>query len=191
MSVLILVHSSCAFTPTCPQCSFYATGRGRESVREWLKSLPPAARKMIGENINTVQFGRRWACLWYGKWMPNCGKCVARLKRVLPACCSSRRGRLWCFCTASSRNPARRQKTIWHWPCTERRRFVMAKRNAHIGSSLDDVLHEDGVLEESSARAIKRVIAWQLQEAMKTQGITKAAMARRMHTSRSMIPTPD
>lgn len=63
----------------------------------------------------------------------------------------------------------------------------MAKRNAHIGSSLDDVLHEDGVLEESSARAIKRVIAWQLQEAMKTQGITKTAMAKRMHTSRSML----
>lgn len=63
----------------------------------------------------------------------------------------------------------------------------MAKRNAHIGSSLDDVLDEDGVLEESSARAIKRVIAWQLREAMKTQGITKTAMARRMHTSRSML----
>lgn len=63
----------------------------------------------------------------------------------------------------------------------------MAKRNAHIGSSLDDVLDEDGVLEESSARAIKRVIAWQLQEAMKSQGITKTAMARRMHTSRSML----
>lgn len=63
----------------------------------------------------------------------------------------------------------------------------MAKRNAHIGSSLDEVLDEDGVLEESSARAIKRVIAWQLQEAMKSQGITKTAMARRMHTSRSML----
>ena len=63
----------------------------------------------------------------------------------------------------------------------------MAKRNAHIGSTLDDLLSEDGVLEEVSARAIKRVIAWQLQEAMKAQGITKTAMALRMHTSRSML----
>ena len=63
----------------------------------------------------------------------------------------------------------------------------MAKHNAHIGSTLDDVLAEDGVLEEVSTRAIKRVIAWQLQEAMKAQGLTKTAMAQRMHTSRSML----
>ena len=36
---------------------FYATSQGREPVREWLKSLPPAARKTIGEDIKTVQFG--------------------------------------------------------------------------------------------------------------------------------------
>ena len=63
----------------------------------------------------------------------------------------------------------------------------MAKHNAHIGSTLDDLLSEDGVLEEVSARAIKRVIAWQLLEAMKAQGITKTVMAHRMHTSRSML----
>lgn len=63
----------------------------------------------------------------------------------------------------------------------------MAKRNAHIGSTLDDLLAEDGVLEEVSARAIKRVIAWQLQEAMKAKGITKTVMAQRMRTSRSML----
>ncbi|MDE2271562.1 MAG: XRE family transcriptional regulator [Xanthomonadaceae bacterium] len=64
----------------------------------------------------------------------------------------------------------------------------MAKRNvSHIGSTLDDFLSQEGVLEEVSARAIKRVIAWQLAEAMKTQGVTKTAMAARMHTSRSML----
>lgn len=64
----------------------------------------------------------------------------------------------------------------------------MAKRNvSHIRSTLDDFLSRDGVLEEVSARGIKRVIAWQLAEAMKTQGTTKTAMAERMHTSRSML----
>lgn len=63
----------------------------------------------------------------------------------------------------------------------------MAKHNAHIGSTLDGFLSEDGVLEEVSARAIKRVIAWQLQKAMNAQGMTKTAMAKRMHTSRSML----
>ena len=63
----------------------------------------------------------------------------------------------------------------------------MVKRTTHIGSTLDDFLSQEGMLEEVSARAIKRVIAWQLAEAMKTQGLTKTAMAERMHTSRSML----
>lgn len=63
----------------------------------------------------------------------------------------------------------------------------MAKYNDHIGGTLDDFLSADGVLEEVSARAIKRVIAWQLQEAMKAQGLTKTALAKRMHTSRSTL----
>ena len=36
---------------------FYATSRGSEPVRRWLRSLPPAARKIIGEDIKTVQLG--------------------------------------------------------------------------------------------------------------------------------------
>lgn len=63
----------------------------------------------------------------------------------------------------------------------------MTKRLTHIGSTLDDFLSQEGMLEEVSARAVKRVIAWQLAEAMKTQGMTKTAMAKRMHTSRSML----
>lgn len=63
----------------------------------------------------------------------------------------------------------------------------MDKRTTHIGSTLDDFLAKEGMLEEVSARAIKRVIAWQLAEAMKTQGLPKTAMAERMHTSRSML----
>lgn len=34
--------------------------------------------------------------------------------------------------------------------------------NPHIGSSLDDLLEEDGVLAEVNAVAIKRVLAWQI-----------------------------
>ena len=36
---------------------FYKTEYGSEPVREWLKSLPQEDRKMIGEDIKTVQFG--------------------------------------------------------------------------------------------------------------------------------------
>lgn len=63
----------------------------------------------------------------------------------------------------------------------------MSKFNAHVGSNFDDFLAEDGLLEATTAIAIKRVIAWQIAEAMKARGLTKKAMAERMHTSRSHL----
>lgn len=39
------------------QVVFYRTDSGREPVREWLRSLPRAEKKAIGEDIKTVQFG--------------------------------------------------------------------------------------------------------------------------------------
>lgn len=59
--------------------------------------------------------------------------------------------------------------------------------NEHIGSDFDDFLAEQGLLEEVSATALKRVIAWQLAQAMKRQKITKKALAARMHTSRTLV----
>jgi antitoxin HicB len=57
----------------------------------------------------------------------------------------------------------------------------------HTGSSFDSFLEEEGILEEVQAVAIKRVIAWQLSEAMKAGKISKKAMAERMGTSRSQL----
>ncbi len=36
---------------------FFATGSGNEPVLEWLRGLPAADRRSIGEDIKTVQFG--------------------------------------------------------------------------------------------------------------------------------------
>jgi len=58
------------------------------------------------------------------------------------------------------------------------------KRSKHIGSSLDDFLKEEDVLEETSAIALKETLAWQVQQAMKKDKISKVEMARRMNTSR-------
>ena len=57
----------------------------------------------------------------------------------------------------------------------------------HIGSSFDDFLKEEGMYGEATSHAIKRVIAWQLAEAMQAKNISKAEMARRMHTSRTQV----
>jgi antitoxin HicB len=59
--------------------------------------------------------------------------------------------------------------------------------NRHVGSGIDDLLQEEGVLEEFQARAIKEVIAWQLGEAMKERKLSKRKLASLMHTSRAQI----
>ena len=63
----------------------------------------------------------------------------------------------------------------------------MIKDNKHTGSSLDDFLAEEGLLESSQSVAIKRVLSWQITQVMKKQNLTKAAMAARMNTSRSAL----
>jgi hypothetical protein len=57
----------------------------------------------------------------------------------------------------------------------------------HIGSSFDEFLESEGILAETNAIAVKRVLAFKLEEAMKKQGITKTTMADRMHTSRAAL----
>jgi DNA-binding Xre family transcriptional regulator len=60
-------------------------------------------------------------------------------------------------------------------------------KNPYIGSSLDDLLEEDGMLEQVDAVARKRVIAWQLSQAMAKKELTKTQMAQAMKTSRACL----
>ncbi|HIJ44092.1 MAG: Fis family transcriptional regulator [Rhodospirillales bacterium] len=60
-------------------------------------------------------------------------------------------------------------------------------RNPHIGTSLDDFLEEDDVLAEAHAIAVKRALAWQVSRIMAEEKLSKAEMARRMHTSRAAL----
>jgi predicted DNA-binding protein (UPF0251 family) len=59
--------------------------------------------------------------------------------------------------------------------------------NRHVGSDFADLLREEGIADEVNAAAIKRVLTWQLQEAMRAQGVSKSELARRMRTSRSQV----
>jgi DNA-binding Xre family transcriptional regulator len=63
----------------------------------------------------------------------------------------------------------------------------MRKKKGRVGSSFDDFLKEEGIYEEVTARAIKRVIARQLDELMREQRLTKSELARRMDTSRAQL----
>ena len=61
----------------------------------------------------------------------------------------------------------------------------MGQKN--IGSSFDDFLQDEAILEDATAVALKRVIAWQIADEMKAQQITKTELAKRMHTSRAAL----
>ncbi len=60
-------------------------------------------------------------------------------------------------------------------------------RKEHLGSDFDRCLEEEDLLDHSRAVAAKRVLAFQINEAMNERKLTKAAMARAMHTSRSAL----
>jgi antitoxin HicB len=62
----------------------------------------------------------------------------------------------------------------------------LKKRN-HLGSSLDELLAEDGTLAEAEAAALKRVIAWQVERGMGQKRMSKSDMARAMRTSRAAL----
>ena len=61
------------------------------------------------------------------------------------------------------------------------------KAHPHIGSDFEDFLREEGRLEEATALALKRVLAWEFQQAMTKAKVSQSEMARRMHTSRAVV----
>lgn len=64
---------------------------------------------------------------------------------------------------------------------------AIKKRSVSELSTLDSFLSDMGKLEEFQATAIKEVLAWQIQEAMKEQHLSRKRLAERMGTSRSQI----
>jgi len=60
-------------------------------------------------------------------------------------------------------------------------------KNHHDGTSLDDFLREEGILEEVEAAALKRAVALKLADLMEKESVKKTALAKRMHTSRAAL----
>lgn len=61
------------------------------------------------------------------------------------------------------------------------------RKNSHIGGKFEDWMKEQGMYEEATSAAIKKVVAWQIQQAMEEQNLTRTEMARRMETSRVQL----
>jgi DNA-binding Xre family transcriptional regulator len=60
-------------------------------------------------------------------------------------------------------------------------------KNKHIGSSFDDFLEEEGIREEVETGAIKKLIAYQLQDTLRKEHLSKTELARRLETSRAAV----
>lgn len=63
--------------------------------------------------------------------------------------------------------------------------MVIAKKN--LGSGFNDFLAEEGILEEVQAEAVKRVLAWQIEQHLTENKIQKAEFAKQIKTSRSQL----
>lgn len=63
----------------------------------------------------------------------------------------------------------------------------MTDAKPSVGGSLEDFLDELGERDEVYGEAIKRVLAWEIEEARKTQSISKSEMASKMGTSRTQV----
>jgi antitoxin HicB len=167
--------------------AFYALPSGREPVREWLKALDDDDRKVIGEDIKDVEFS--WPV-----GMPLCralgkGLCEVRSELAQRADCSRlvlRPPR------PNGASPCLRQKDAEDAGCGSRlgaktNEGSHMKKKGRIGSSFDEFLKQEGIYEEVTARAIKRVIARQLDALMQQQRLSKSELAKRMRTSRAQL----
>lgn len=61
------------------------------------------------------------------------------------------------------------------------------KKNKHLGTTFDDFLAEENLLAECETQALKELLALQVRQSMESEGLSKAAMARRMNTSRPAL----
>ena len=164
--------------------------RGGEPVRDWLRGLPVEDRQRIGRDLALVQYG--WPvgmplcrALGGGLWEVRSNLPSRRIARLLFFVHEGRIGIVIGFVKKTQRTPAR---GLGARTTANAGDDLMSKSvNPHWGSTLDDFLEEEGIREEVTTAAIKKVIAWQLAEEMKKKSITKKRLAELMHTSRAQI----
>jgi antitoxin HicB len=169
---------------------FYRSELGNEPVRDWLKSLEKPDRSLIGMDIKIVEFG--WpigmpVCRPMGKgavrgknrpcWEPDSAGAVLHQPRP-----DGSAARVHQEIAKDSETGSR-----FGFGAQAPRGAGTMRQHKHIGSSLDDLLAEDGTLAEVEAAALKRVIAWQVVRGMDEKRMSKSDMARAMRTSRAAL----
>ncbi len=168
---------------------FFRTETGREPVRQWLKELPRNEQKIIGEDIMTVQF--RWPLgmplvdhVGAGIWEVR-SKLPTRIARTLFLCMKAKSS----CCMDSLRRQGKPQRRTELWLCSAKMPTSKAakSKNKHRGSSFENFLKKEGLLEDIQVAALKRALALRVRDLMKQNRLTKSAMAAQMRTSRAAV----
>jgi hypothetical protein len=81
--------------------SFFRSANGAIPVRDWLHELPKTARKAIGEDIKTVQFGWPLGMPLVRKMERGLWESAVIFPKAYPACFSRWRTIRWCCFTVS------------------------------------------------------------------------------------------
>lgn len=159
-------------------------------MRDWLRTLPVEDKRKLGHDLALVQYG--WPigmplcrALGDGLWEVRSNLPSRRIARVLFFVREGRIGIVHGFVKKTQRTP--REDLMLARQRMQENGLVSNSTDSHWGSTLDDFLQEEGIYEEATTAAIKKVIAWQLAEEMRKKSITKKRLAELMHTSRAQI----
>lgn len=98
------------------QVIFFKTEAGHEPVREWLKTLPQEEKKIIGQDVKTIQFGWPLGMPLVRKLDKDLWEVRSHLPNRIARILFTINGTTWFFCTVSSRNPKKHRPMIGHWP---------------------------------------------------------------------------
>lgn len=177
---------------------FYRDADGAEVVLDVLRSLGEAERCGLGEDLRTLEFG-------FAHGLPLCDRLGRGLWEARCRLGSEDEARLIFFhqgpgrtlvaVHASVGGTRRTPRTGVDAALRRKAEFTPGRRaSAAAGprsvaglTTLQDLLEADGIREAATARAVKRVVARQLHQAMKARRLTKKAMAELMRTSRAQV----
>ncbi len=155
--------------------TFYQTPDGAEPVRDWLRRLPAADRRIIGHDIALVEFG--WPVgmplcrpLGDGLWEIRSRLGDGKIARVIFCVTQGQLALLHGFIIEDAEDTGSRPK--FGFAAKKGTRMIEGK--GRLGSSFDDFLREEGIYHEVAALAAQRVLAWQVGQAMREQGLTKS-----------------
>jgi phage-related protein len=176
------------------QARFYETSTGLRPVRKWLLEMPEGDRRIVGKDIQKVEFG--WPIgmpycrpLWNGLLEVRSDLTGDRIGRVIFCIVEGEMVLLHAFVKKTQRTPNReidlalkRKRELEWWA-----RRGARKRRIGSEETFDDFLANEGMLADAEELALKEIIADQIREAMRARGLTKTAMAARMKTDRRQL----